>query len=1514
MSDNEEYTGLEIAVIGISCRFPGAGDAGGFWENLKNGVESISFFSDEELEQEGVSPEMLKQPGYVKAKGVVEGIEYFDHVFFDYTPREARWMDPQFRLLHECAWSVLEDGGYDSHDFTGGIGLYAGSLTNLPWMKQLMRELETLPEPEQYDAFSFNDRDFLTTRVSYKLNLRGPSFTLQTACSTSLVAIHLACQGLLSGECDMAIAGGVSVMLPRRNGYLYREGMIKSPDGHCRAFDAAANGTNGGDGVGLVLLKRLEDAIADGDNIYAVVKGSAVNNDGIRKIGYTAPSVEGQVEVIRAAQQMAEVEPGDISYIEAHGTATVLGDPIEVEALKRVFEDVPYEPKGCGIGSVKTNVGHLDAAAGAAGFIKTVLSLRHGYLPPSLHFKEPNPRIDFVNSPFYVNNKLTPWKREGSPLRAGVSSFGIGGTNAHVVLEGAPGVGETEPGLSPYQLLVLSARSEAALDGACLKLSNYFKENEGISLADAAYTLQVGRRRFEHRKTVVCSSIPEAAEKLPLVGGPGGAAPWRSPRRGPRRAPGGPPEAIFMFPGQGVQYIDMGRGLYEAVPVFSRELDGCFGILKDIVGVDLGEVLYPRGGSVGEGVGEGFPVDLNQTWLTQPLLFSFQYALARLLMGWGIEPYAMIGHSIGEYTAACLSGVFSLEDALRLVAERGRLMQTLPGGSMLSVPLAEAEVLPLLEGGELSLAAVNSTAFCVVSGPDRAVNRLEKQLRERGLECRRLVTSHAFHSGMMDSILEEFRSVVARVTLSKPGTPYISNVSGDWITVEQAADPGYWAQQLRGTVRFSEGCRRLLESENLLLLEVGPGRGLSTLVRKHASRGDGHELFTLVRHRDNEIPGGDYPYLLEQVGELWRHGVRIDWPAFHAPRKRRRVSLPGYVFDRYDFGVSVAPPGGVEGPRAPESPVPVVEAPDVKAPGDVLETINRILHEVLGIAAVDENRDFFQLGGDSLKAVSLGERLSKAFNVEVPLRKILSGATVSELAAFIRSAGRRLYQDIRPVPQKEYYPLSSAQKRLYFLGQLENIGTSYNMTFVLRLLDPPDEDRIREVFGRLIRRHETLRTSFHLVDALPVQKVHPPESVSLELGRYRLADYDDEIRAEGAIEKLTGEIAGGILCSLQGDRVAVAEIFGTGEADRRVEAVLNDFMRPFDLSVTPLLRAALVEHPGGEYLLLFDTHHIISDSTSMGILTNEFMRLYAGEELEPLPVQYKDFAGWQNRLFESGAIEEQEEYWLSIYSDAPDLPVLNLPTDFRRPGGFHFEGARYGFKFGLEETRRFRELAVSAGATLYMNLLAALNVLFFKYTGQTDIIIGGGGAGRHHVDLQHVIGMFVNAWGIRNAPVGVLTYREFLLQVKENSIQAFENQDAQFEMVVERLNLWRESSRNPLFDVFLGVQNYEQPSLDVAAQYERKLGFIPYEYENKIAKFDMTWYAYEVEGGLYFSLEYSTALFKPVTAEQMAGHFLEILEQVIEDPEKKLADFTLSHDLEAVEQELPEDYNDDFDF
>ena len=884
-----------IAIVGLAGRFPGARDVAELWENLVEGRETISHFAPDELEP-GLPDELAarERPEYVRARGVLADADRFDAAFFDVNEREAQVMDPQQRVFMETAWEALETCGHEPRTFDGAIGVFAGMSNNTYWLQHLAARPDVTDVVGWLTTMMANEKDYLTTRLAYKLDLHGPALNLQTACSTSLVAVSTAVQSLLTYQCDLALAGGVSVTLPQRRGYLHQDGGITSPDGHCRTFDADAAGTVFSNGVGVVALRRLTDAVQDGDTIYAVIKGAGMNNDGAAKVSFTAPSVDGHASVIALAQALAGIDPETISYVEAHGTGTPLGDPVEIAGLTQAFRAGGATGTGfCAIGSLKSNVGHLDAAAGVAGLIKTALALHHKTLPPSLHFRAPNPRLQLEESPFRVVTSLEPWQApDGLPRRAGVSSFGVGGTNVHLVLEEAP-EREQPAGGDEEQVLVLSARSAEALDEATSNLRSHLAANPAERLADVAHTLQAGRRRFAHRRAVVARGIEGAVAALDALEP---ATSWTASSAVEDAT------VAFLFPGQGSQFAGMSRALYEADAAVRRDVDECAAVLAGPLGLDLRDLLYPEPGAAAAAEQR-----LAQTAVTQPALFVVEYALARAWTRLGIEPDGMIGHSVGEYVAACLAGVFTRDDALRLVAERGRLMQSRPAGAMLAVSASADEVREWLPDG-LDVAGENAPRSTVVSGPVAAVDAFEARLAEREVPARRLRTSHAFHSAMMDPILDAFARVVAAVPRSEPALPWVSTLTGDWITPDEAQDPAYWVQQLRRPVRFGEGVARLLDQPGRVALEVGPGHQLAGLVR-HATSGKATAVVCLP-------PSEDPPSLLAAAGRLWTAGVALDWDVIHGGRTRLRVPLPTYPFARKRFWV--------DGPAAVDHvPVPV---------------------------------------------------------------------------------------------------------------------------------------------------------------------------------------------------------------------------------------------------------------------------------------------------------------------------------------------------------------------------------------------------------------------------------------------------------------------------------------------------------------------------------------------------------------------------------------------------------------
>ncbi|SHG99118.1 hybrid non-ribosomal peptide synthetase/type I polyketide synthase [Bradyrhizobium erythrophlei] len=1022
MSDQEtQGAALEgVAIIGMAGRFPGARSVAEFWRNQLEGIESISHFRVEDLEisnRAGVA----NDPRYIRARSVLDDVDLFDADFFGIYPREAELMDPQQRLFLECCWQAIEDAGYVPDTYPGQIGIYAGSsvwsyfLTRLCTAPGFIEKFTSGYQVSNYFEMMGNSLDFLSTRVSYKLNLRGPSFTMVSACSTSLLAVTQACQSLLTYQSDMALAGGVSITFPQKRGYYYQDGGMVSPDGHVRAFDADAQGTVFGSGLGVVLLKRLDEAIRDGDQIYAVIRGFAVNNDGSAKVGYTAPSVEGQASVIAMAQEAAGVEPESIGYIEAHGTGTPLGDPIELAGLTRAFRARTDRTQFCTIGTAKTNVGHLDIAAGVTGLINATHIVRDGMFPPTLHFNQPNPNFDFKSSPFRVISKRTEWKTDGGLRRAGVSAFGVGGTNAHVVLEQAP-ERHSLPSARPNHLLVLSARSLAALDQATDNLAAHLKSHPDLNLADVAWTLQAGRRSFDCRRAVVAANATEAIASL---------SKRDREHVQTRSKPNTEPELYFLFPGQGSQHPNMAREIYDTEPVFREAVDRCAQILRPHLDTDLLTLLYPP-----DGTGDEVKRRVTETVIAQPAIFTIEYGLAQLWMSWGIRPKAMAGHSIGEFVAACLAGVISLEDALTLVALRGRMMQGLPAGGMLSVRLSEAEVRKRLPD-TLSLAAVNSPSLCVVAGALEPLGQFEHEMTEAGVACRRLVTSHAFHSGMMDPLIDPLTDALSKVQLSPPQIPYVSGVTGAWITADEATDARYWARHAREAVQFSAAIKELRKNPQAILLEVGPGNVLATLARQHGGFPADQAIVSSLS--DGFSGEGDFEALMTALGALWLAGEKPDWTVLNRGGARQRVSLPTYPFQRKRYWLeSIAVPAEtpVAIPSAGEATTKFAVAesqinqgtesvnivpniPSVPQPTSSADRATRVqaalvemFAELSGIdlSTLDSATTFLELGFDSLFLTQAAQALQEKFGIKVTFRQLLNDvASLDALTEYVES-------------------------------------------------------------------------------------------------------------------------------------------------------------------------------------------------------------------------------------------------------------------------------------------------------------------------------------------------------------------------------------------------------------------------------------------------------------------------------------------------------------------------------
>ncbi|MEC5144140.1 polyketide synthase [Chitinophaga sp. 212800010-3] len=1923
---NEQLTGLEVAVIGMSCRFPGADNVDAYWENLKNGISSLSFLNDEEIN--AMPKDYASHPQFVKSKGGrIDGALQFDAAFFGYTPNEAALMDPQTRIMHELVWEALEAAGYNSLDYKGRIGFFVTAGEHTLW--EVKAHCSPLCDVvSRFMADKVAQKDYMGSLIAYKLNLTGPVVSLSTACSSSLVAVHMATRALLEGECRIAMAGGISVSLNIPNGYYHEKDMVLSSDGYCRAFDEKADGTVNGQGGAVVVLKRYEEALADGDNIMAVIKGTAVNNDGAQKIGYAAPGIKGQEAVVRSALRMAAVAPETISYVETHGTGTSLGDLIEIEALTKAFNTT--RKQYCAIGAVKTNIGHTDTAAGLAGFIKTVLQLRHRLLVPSLHFEKPNPKINFANSPFYVHTTLEKWNSEIYPLRAGVSSFGIGGTNAHVVLEEYLAV-KHDAVPSSYHVLSVAAQSATALQQQLANIAVALRQCPEKSLEDICYTLHTGRRHFSHRYSVVAKNREEIWEKINTANVVTAGNVARET-----------PLTVLLFPGQGYQYINMGRQLYEQITTFREAVDTCAEILEthlqeDIriyisgdIGIEKEEVIYHQ-------------------HIAQPLMFVISYALTCVLQQWGIKPDAILGQSIGEYVAAFWAGVFELEEVLLLVAVRGKLMEQLPRGVMLYVPMPEYDLQNMLDP-ELAIATVNEPG-CLVAGEETAISELERKLKQLRIITMRLEISHAGHSRLLDGMLDEFALALRRITLKTPTIPFVSNITGDWISAATAVDPQYWIDHIRKTVRLSDGLKKIAAVENAVYIEAGPGNTLgSSLARFYEQQKTPLRVMSLLQRANSSHD--DVQYLYTKLSQLWAFGVNIDWTAFYGQQQQKKVALPTYPFDRKVFTLDELPASfGVPDPGQRKNDfrecfympgwkrklieVPIIETnneilfinkpgrsgasfaeclqnyvSDVTivddwetvvnlpgvivyfVPGEFIEDItlsyfqdiqqryfyellkiariagkqNRStrlflltegLHDVIGneninpvpstllgllksinqeyaglrcynidwsdfndnvdekvkqlLAEINDNApekmiayrgsyrwvqtlepmsaqqlidqpsrirrggvyllagglgnvgfviaeylatqygadliitgrqalparntwdavigdkqinqqlkyriskirkleatgvnvryhaadaadedqmkeviadalanegtihgviyavtdigrhqksliadiepsqvetqfrtkgdgllildrltkdlpmdfflllssvsaifgglgyaaytsanifmdafvhyqrkkghtryisfnapgwtyydddlciqayeksgynermtfsegvlavetvlkavgngqvfiylsdleykinnwvnvgtqeltpfttverkgirrpdlltayiepgneterklaalweevfgfdvlgirdDFFEIGGDSLKAIKLIAKIEHVFHKNVLLNEFLSARTIEQIAQIISDKEKGHYRNIPLSEKRAYYELSSAQKRLYFLQKANPDSISYNEQIVISIrgsITPPD---IKYALQQLSARHEAIRTCFIELDGIPYQVVK--------------------------------------------DMVDIEVVYRNSRED--VHQCLQEFIRPFNLQHAPFLRMLVLTSKSGETIIMLDLHHLIIDGISFNIFKRELLSLLKHLTPPPVRLQYRDFSEWQRRYIKRKQLQVQQNYWQKLVDDGAFSELL-LPDD----NLVYATGDRNAGIIELlvdeKDTNAFRNMLKDNDVTLFNGILALLNVLFYRITGNREVCILSPVLGRRREELQDTIGIFINLVILRNYIPPDILFSSFMKSVYDNTIAAFEQDEYPFEELIKALKKRDAGFRLPEFNVLFTIKDLNEQMPVVEDELSWELSYYNADIYQPKYKLEIVFSEQDTQLQLLFI--YDKHALKETTILRIRDYFTSLFAAVLKDADIPVSLLQLEHNINEVISEEADLSFGDFDY
>lgn len=1446
--NQDHYEKEPLAIIGMSCNFPGADNIEDFWNQLIDDREGITFFTDQELIDAGVDKEEIACENYVKASGVVSHYDSFDAAYFNISKRDLMLMDPQQRLFLEAAAESLEDAGYGAYQKSQNIGVFSATGAN-KYLLNLQVNSDCIGKDELFQIMLLNRNDFSSTRVSYKLNLTGPSMDIQSACSSSMVAIATACDNLNNHRCDMAIAGGSSISVPHKIGYFYEEGMILSKDGHCKPFNYDSTGTTPGNGVGVIVIKRLSDAIKDHDHIYSVIKGIGINNDGSNKIGYTAPSVQLQREAIQNALEEANVEKNSIAYIETHGTATSLGDKVEITALTKALagdDDKDKEHK-IPIGSVKSNIGHLDVAAGVAGIIKTSLMLKNEMLVPTVHFVRPNKTLELEKTPFYVNTETKRWVNHQYPLRAGVSSFGMGGTNVHIVLEEGPQLEKTYYHNKGH-LIVLSAKTEKALQELMQSMVKYLSKHTQINLGDVAYTLQTGRYFHEHRIMFVAKTMQEAIERLQKQ---------NMKQLHYVKQDREMPSVCFMFSGIGDHYGKMGEALYSKELVFREEMDRCSKLIQEYLENDIREWLFD----------EKNKEVINNPLYTHAVLFSIEYSLAKLLMSWGIKPSGMIGYSLGEYVAATIAGVISVEDALKMITTRAKLIVNLPKGAMLAV-IAKKEKIESLLFDDCYVSIENAPELNIVSGSVENIELLKKKLDQLEISYGNINADRAYHCQLMEPIKEKYTTLLNQVEYNEPKIPYISNTTGEWIKKEEASSAEYWANQSCKAVKFAQGIRTIITEKDAMIVEIGPGQLLKSIVTQNmvGQRTNAKIITTLQSNKNMKMD--EELYLLQAVGQMWEYDVPIQWDKIHQSDITGRVSLPTYPFqrERYWIGdkILMHTQSNSTMSKVPTESIQRVVEESNKDEGskdtnrnDVFAQLEQIYKEIFGQKCINAEMNFFELGGESLLALRILSIIKKRFNVKLQLKDIFEATNITMLASKIESL-IHIHKDTESdmIQRADHFnqeiPLSYRQESLWMLWQFYKDNTAYVQTSLLNFHHEIDVSKMESSINKVIERHEILRTNFLKHNGVGYQKIHT--SRIFQLDYVSVQQKKDNESDECFIQRIAKEEAN----------------------------------QPFDIERDLLIRGIYIQMNQHKCAIVLSVHHIIVDGQSIGNLLNEIMTIYWAKDycLPKLSIQYRDYVIWQRNYFTDDRIRERMEFLRPIFKN---VKKLNLSDDYVKNDDINGSCEYFNYHFTEQTYQGLHDVCVKNETTLFTVLCSAFSILLSNRTRQNSISFLTTVSGHDHEQLKDMIGYFANTILISMNINRTNRIQENIENIRSVLADALQYKDIPYEMVLREMHKVPNWSENQLPNIlFLLLKHNKKLDFTNGETVEVE------EIYNGNAKFDISFIMSESEDGMEADIEYRSDLYNRETMESMVKEFATILDEINAHSDLRIDDIELT--------------------